>query len=177
MSYSLYQSSVPGFIAMLTNISNWLDKGAAQQDEAGLLTAQLAPDMFALPRQIQIASDSAKGAAAKLTGTEAPAMADTEASFADLKERCAKTIAYLNSIDPAAYDAGASREVVLTFPNGGGMRFDGTTYLSGFVVPNFYFHASMVYAILRAQGVAIGKFDFLAHMAPHAFAPPSASAT
>ena len=177
MSYSLYQSSVPGFIAMLTNISNWLDKAAAQQDETGLLTAQLAPDMFALPRQVQIASDSAKGAAAKLTGTEAPAMADTEASFADLKERCAKTIAYLNSIDPAAYDAGASREVVLTFPNGGGMRFDGTTYLSGFVVPNFYFHASMVYAILRAQGVAIGKFDFLAHMAPHAFAPPSASAT
>ena len=177
MSYSLYQSSVPGFIAMLTNISNWLDKAAAQQDETGLLTAQLAPDMFALPRQIQIASDSAKGAAAKLTGTEAPAMADSEASFADLKERCAKTIAYLNSIDPAAYDAGASREVVLTFPNGGGMRFDGTTYLSGFVVPNFYFHASMVYAILRAQGVAIGKFDFLAHMAPHAFAPPSASAT
>ena len=177
MSYSLYQSSVPGFIAMLTNISNWLDKAAAQQDETGLLTAQLAPDMFALPRQIQIASDSAKGAAAKLTGTEAPAMADTEASFADLKERCAKTIAYLNSIVPADYDAGASREVVLTFPNGGGMRFDGTTYLSGFVVPNFYFHASMVYAILRAQGVAIGKFDYLAHMAPHAFAPPSASAT
>ena len=177
MSYSLYQSSVPGFIAMLTNISNWLDKAAAQQDEAGLLEARLAPDMHALPRQIQIASDSAKGAAAKLTGTEAPAMPDTETSFAQLKERCAKTIAYLKGIDPAAYDAGASREVVMNFPNGGGMRFDGTTYLSGFVMLNFYFHASMVYAILRAQGVAIGKFDYLAHMAPHAFPPPSAPAT
>ena len=173
MAYSLYQSSVPGFIAMLGNISNWLDKAAAQKDEAVLLEARLAPDMFALPRQIQIASDSAKGAAAKLTGTDAPAMADTETSFAELKERCAKTIAYLQGVDAAAFDAGASREVELKFPNGGGMRFDGTTYLAGFVVPNFYFHASMVYAILRAQGVEIGKFDYLAHMAPHAFPPPA----
>ena len=173
MSYSLYQSSVPGFIAMLTNISNWLDKAAAQKDEAVLMEARLSPDMFALPRQIQIASDSAKGAAAKLTGTDAPAMADSEASFAELKERCAKTIAYLQGIDADAFNAGATREVELKFPNGGGMRFDGTTYLTGFVVPNFYFHASMVYAILRAQGITIGKFDYLAHMAPHAFAPPA----
>ena len=174
MSYSLYQSSVPGFIAMLTNMSNWLDKAAAQTDEAGLLEARLAPDMFALPRQIQIASDSAKGAAARLTGTDGPAMPDTEANFVELKERCAKTIAYLKGINPAAYDAGASREVVMNFPNGGGMRFDGTTYLTGFVIPNFYFHASMVYAILRAQGVEIGKFDYLAHLTPHAFPPPPA---
>ena len=173
MAYSLYQSSVPGFIAMLGNISNWLDKASAQKDEAVLLEARLAADMFALPRQIQIASDSAKGAAAKLTGTDAPAMADTETSFAELKERCAKTIAYLQGVDAAAFDAGASREVELKFPNGGGMRFDGTTYLAGFVIPNFYFHASMVYAILRAQGVEIGKFDYLAHMAPHAFPPPA----
>ena len=173
MSYSLYQSSVPGFIAMLTNISNWLDKAAAQKDEAVLLEARLAPDMFALPRQIQIASDTAKGAGARLTGIEAPAMPDTEASFAELKELCARTIAYLQGIDVDAFEAGASREVVMNFPNGGGMRFDGTTYVTGFVVPNFYFHASMVYAILRAAGVEIGKFDFLAHMAPHSFPPPS----
>ena len=176
MSYSLYQSSVPGFVAMLTNIGQWLDKAPAQMDEAALLKASLAPDMFALPRQIQIASDSVKAAAAKLTGTEAPAMPDTEASFAELKERCAKTIAYLKSVDEAAYNAGADSEIVMNFPNGGGMRFDGTTYLSGFVVPNFYFHASMVYAILRAAGVSVGKFDYLAHMAPHAFAPPAAPA-
>ena len=173
MSYSLYQSSVPGFIAMLTNISNWLDKAAAQKDEAVLMEARLSPDMFALPRQIQIASDSAKGAAAKLTGTDAPAMADSEASFAELKQRCANTIAYLASIDADAFNAGATREIELKFPNGGGMRFDGITYLTGFVIPNFYFHTSMVYAILRAQGVEIGKFDYLAHMAPHAFAPPA----
>ena len=176
MSYSLYQSSVPGFIAMLENIPNWLDKAAAQQDEAGLMEARLAPDMFALARQIQLASDGAKGTAARLIGSESPAMPDTEANFAELKQRCAKTVSYLKGIDPAAYDAGASREVVLNFPNGGGMRFDGTTYVTGFVIPNFYFHVSMVYAILRAQGVQIGKIDFLAHMAPHAFPPPTAPA-
>ena len=173
MSYSLYQSSVPGFIAMLTNIKNWLDKAARQKDEAVLIEARLAPDMFALARQIQIASDGAKGAAARLTGTQDLAMPDTEASFAELKQRCDKTIAYLQSADVAAYDAGASREIVITFPNGGGVKFDGQTYLTGFVQPNFYFHASMVYAILRAQGVQLGKQDYLAHLAPHMFAPPA----
>ena len=173
MSYSLYQSSVPGFIAMLTNIKNWLDKAAGQKHEAVLIEAKLAPDMFALARQVQIASDSAKGAAARLTGTQDPAMLDTEASFAELKQRCDKTIAYLQSADAAAYDAGASREIVITFPNGGGVKFDGQTYLTGFVQPNFYFHASMVYAILRAQGVELGKQDYLAHLAPHMFAPPA----
>jgi hypothetical protein len=172
MSLSLHQLSVPAFTGMLTNMKNWLDKAAAQKPEAELIEARLAPDMFALARQIQIVSDTAKLAIARLTGTEAPAMADTEASFAELKQRCDKTIAYLQSIDPAAIDAGATREIELTFPNGGGMRFDGSTYLTGFVLPNFYFHASIVYAILRAQGVEIGKFDFLAHLAPHAFPPP-----
>ena len=173
MSYSLYQSSVPGFIAMLTNIKHWLGKAAAQKNEAVLIEARLAPDMFALARQVQIASDGVKGAAARLTGTEGPAMPDTEASIAELKQRCDQTIAYLQSVDAAAYDAGASREIVITFPNGGGVKFDGQTYLTGFVQPNFYFHASMVYAILRAEGVAIGKQDFLAHLAPHMFAPPA----
>jgi len=173
MSYSLYQSSVPGFIAMLGNIKNWLDKAAAQKDEALLIEAKLAPDMFALARQVQIVSDTAKGAAARLTGTDGPAMPDTETSFAELKQRCDTTIAYLQSVDAAAYDAGATREVVMTFPNGGGMKFDGQTYLTGFVTPNFYFHVSMVYAILRAEGVEIGKQDLLAHLAPHMFAPPA----
>lgn len=173
MSYSLHRSAVPGFIAMLNNFKAWLDKAAAQKDEAVLIEARLAPDMFPLARQIQIASDAAKGAAARLTGTDAPAMPDTEASFADLKARCDKTIAYLESVDPAAFDAGATREVVLTFPNGGGMRFDGTTFLTGFAVPNFYFHAAATYSILRNQGVEIGKSDFLMHLAPHMFAPPA----
>ncbi len=173
MSYSLHRSAVPGFIAMLGNLKAILDKAAAQKDEAALIEARLAPDMFALARQIQIASDAAKGAAARLTGTEAPAMPDTEASFAELKERCDKTIAYLETIDPAAFDAGADREVVITFPNGAGIRFDGTTFLTGFAVPNFYFHATTAYAILRAEGVDLGKADFLAHLAPFMFPPPA----
>jgi len=173
MSYSLYQSSIPGFIAMLGNMQNWLDKAAAQKDEASLMEARLAPDMHALPRQIQIASDAAKGAAARLTGLDAPAMADTETSFAELKERCAKTIAYLKNVDAEAFDAGANREVVLTFPNGAGIKCDGATFITAFAMPNFMFHASMTYAILRAEGVEIGKQDYLAHLAPHMFAPPA----
>lgn len=173
MSYSPYQASVPAFIAMLANMRDWLDMAAAQKDEADLIEARLAPDMFPLARQYQIASDAAKGAAARLTGTEPPAMPDTEASFAELKERCDKTIAYLNSVDPAAYDAGIGREVVITFPNGAGIRFDGQTFLTGFAQPNFYFHATAVYAILRAQGVEIGKQNYLAHLAPHMFPPPA----
>ncbi|MDE2411227.1 MAG: DUF1993 domain-containing protein [Sphingomonadales bacterium] len=172
MAASLYTFAMPGFIAMLGNIKTWLDKAAAQGDEAALVEARLAPDMFPLARQIQIASDAAKGAAARLTGTEAPAMPDTETTFAELKDRCDRTIVYLRSIDPATFDAGASREVVLTFPNGGGMKCDGATFVIGFSVPNFYFHATATYAILRAQGIALGKTDYLMHMAPHMFAPP-----
>jgi hypothetical protein len=116
MSSSLHQSSVPGFIAMLKNIKGWLDKAATKKDEAVLIEARLAPDMAPLARQIQIASDGAKGAAARLTGSEPPAMPDEEASFADLKARCDKTIAYLESVDPAVFDAGADREIVSDLP-------------------------------------------------------------
>ena len=158
---------------MLGNIRSWLDVAASTGNEATLLEAKLAEDMFALARQIQIASDSAKGAGARMTGTEAPAMPDVETTFAELKERCDKTIAYLQSIDPAAYDAGADREVVITFPGGGGVKFDGKTFLSGFALPNFYFHATTAYAILRANGVPLGKQNFLGHLMPYMFAPNS----
>ncbi len=174
MSSSLYAATVPGFIAMMNNIKGWLDKAAAQGDEAALIEARLAPDMFALPRQIQIASDAAKGAGARMTGVEAPAMEDSETTFAELKARCDATIAYLNTIDPAAYDAGADREVVITFPNGAGLRFDGHTFLTGFAVPNFYFHASTTYAILRSRGIELGKADFLGHLGQFMFPPPAA---
>ena len=174
MSNSLHAATVPAFIGMLTNIKGWLDLAAGSGNEQTLLEAKLADDMFALARQIQIASDTAKGAGARMTGTEAPAMPDVEASFAELKDRCDKTIAYLQSIDPAAYDAGADREVVITFPNGGGVKFDGKTFLSGFALPNFYFHATTAYAILRANGVPVGKQNFLGHLMPYMFAPPAA---
>lgn len=173
MSTSLHAAHVPMFIAMLNNIKGWLDVAAATGNEADLVQAKLADDMFPLARQIQIASDAAKGAGARMTGTEAPAMADDETTFAQLKDRCDKTIAYLQSIDADAFDAGASREVVITFPNGAGIKFDGHTFLTGFAMPNFYFHATTTYAILRANGVAVGKQNFLAHLAPYMFAPPA----
>jgi uncharacterized protein len=172
MTISIEQASVPAFVAMLTNIKNWLDKAAAQKPEAELIVARLAPDMHALASQIQTVSDTAKGAIARLSGSEAPSMPDTETTFAELKARCDRTIAYVQSVDASALESGATREIVMTFPNGGGMRMDGLTYLTGFVLPNFYFHASMTYAILRAQGIDVGKFDYLAHLAPHIFAPP-----
>jgi len=167
-----YEASIPAFINTLTNIKNMLEKAAAEKDEAELIDARLAPDMFALARQVQIVSDTAKGAAARLSGLESPPMPDTETSFAELKTRCDNTIAFLQSVDRAAIDAGIDREIEIKFPNGGGMRFDGLTYLTGFVLPNLYFHASMVYAILRAEGVAVGKMDFLTHLGPNVFAPP-----
>ncbi len=177
MPQSLYAATVPGFIDMLTTMQTWLDKAASQKDEAGLIEARIAPDMHPLARQFQIASDGAKGAAARMTGTEAPSMPDTEATFNELKTRCEKTIAYLRSIDAAAFDAGATREVVITFPNGGGMKFDGNTFLTRFAVPNFYFHATAAYAILRSQGVSVGKADYLAGLAPYMFAPPQPAQT
>lgn len=171
---SPYQASISPIIAMLTTIKALLDKAAEQGDEAALLEARLAPDMYPLPKQVQLVSDSAKGCGARLAGVEAPSMPDTEASFAELKARCDKTIAFLEGLDPAAIDAGMTREIEIKFPNGGGMRFDGATYLTGFVLPNVYFHTTMVYAILRNAGIAVGKLDFLAHLAPNVFAPPAA---
>lgn len=172
---SPYQSSIPPIVAMLTAIKGLLDKAAAQGDEAQLIEARLAPDMYPLRQQVQLVSDSAKGCGARLSGVEPPSMPDTEASFAELKERCDKTIAFLEGLDPAAIDAGITREIEIRFRSGGGMRFDGATYLTGFVLPNVYFHTTMVYAILRNAGIELGKMDFLGHLAPYTFAPPVAA--
>ncbi len=166
MSFGIYEASVPVFVKTLTNMRSWLDKAAAEKKEAKLLEARLAPDMRPLPAQYQMASDSAKNALARLTGTEAPAMADTEQSFAELKDRCDRTIAYLNSFDAAALSGSEDREVVIKFPNGMGYRFGGAEYLAGFALPNFFFHATTAYAILRNAGVSLGKPDFLAHLGP-----------
>ena len=171
MSFNLYDASVPVFVNALTDMRAWLDKAAAEKDEATLLEARLAPDMRPLPFQFQTASDSAKNAIARLTGTEAPAMADTEASFAELKERCDRTIAYVQGVDPAAVAAGEDREVELLFPNGMGYRWIGRDYLTGFALPNFFFHVTTAYAILRAAGVSLGKPDFLQHLGPPNLGP------
>ena len=165
MSFSIYDASAPVFVDALTNIQAWLDKAIAEgKDEAALMEARLAPDMFALPRQIQIASDTSKACVARLAGVQAPSMEDKEANFAELKERCQKTIDFINSIDKAALDGAESRPITVRFPNGMGYNFSGAAYVTGHALPNFFFHVMAAYAILRNAGVAVGKPDYLAHL-------------
>ena len=161
MSFGLYDASAPVFVRALTNLSALMDKALAQGfDEAKLLEARLAPDMRPFPSQIQLASDSAKGAVARLTGTDNPSMADTETSFAELKARIDATVAFIKSVDASAFEGGQDRDVVLKFP-GGEQHFKGGAYLTGFALPNFFFHVTTAYALLRAAGVEIGKRDYL----------------
>lgn len=166
MSFDLYDASAPVFINALANMRAWLDKAAASGSEAELMAAQLAPDMRPLPAQFQMASDSAKNAIARLSGTEAPSMPDTETSFDELGARCDKTIAYIKGADADLIRGSGDREVVLKFPNGMGYSFAGSAYLTGFALPNFFFHVTTAYAILRAAGVPLGKPDFLQHLGP-----------
>ena len=166
MSLSIYEASAPVFRAALASMSAWLDKPEARDNEAALIEARLAPDMRPFTSQYQIASDTAKNAIARLAGIEAPSMADTEASFAELKDRCARTIAFIDSVGRDALDGSETREVLLRFPNGMGYRFQGKDYLTGFALPNFFFHVTTAYAILRANGVPVGKPDFLQHLGP-----------
>lgn len=165
MSLSMYQASIPVFVRMFGNLSAILDKAAAYAeakkiDPAVLLNARLAPDMHPLIRQVQIASDSAKGCAARLAGVDIPSYADTESSFAELQARIQKTLDFLKGFSAAQIDGSEGREVVLKFP-GAELKFSGQDYLLHFVLPNFYFHLTTAYAILRHNGLAIGKMDYL----------------
>lgn len=166
MTLSIYDASAPVFVNMLANMRAWLGKAAASGPEADLIAAQLAPDMRPLSAQYQMASDSAKNAIARLCGIEAPSMPDTETSFDALRERCDKTIAFIESADRDLLRTSGDRAVELKFPNGMGYRFVGSDYLTGFALPNFFFHATTAYAILRAHGVPLGKPDFLRHLGP-----------
>jgi len=165
MAYTIYEASIPVMVRALGNLSKIIDKAVAQakaEDKplADLLEARLAPDMHPFTRQIQIASDTAKGAGARLAGIEAPAMADTETTFPELQARIAKTIDFLNSVRPEQLAGAEDREIVLKFPNGE-MTFSGREYVAGFVLPNLFFHVTTAYALLRHKGIAIGKRDFL----------------
>ena len=171
MTFDIYDASITVFANSLRDMRAWLDKAAAEGSETELLTARLAPDMRPLPAQYQMASDSAKNAAARLAGLDIPAMPDTESSFADLRDRCSRTIAYLEGIDRAALAAAAEREVAMRFPNGMGYRWTGRDYLTGFALPNFFFHVTTAYGILRAAGVSLGKPDFLQHLGPPSLQP------
>ena len=172
MSISIHDASVPIFVNALRNMSGWLDKAASEKPEVELLGARLAPDMRPLPAQYQMASDTAKNTVARLAGLQPPPMPDTEASFAELKQRCAKTIDYVEGVDRAALNSAGDREVVLPFPNGSGYRFTGRGYVTDFALPNFFFHVVTAYAILRAAGVNLGKPDFLRHLGPPNIKPP-----
>ncbi len=166
MSFGVYDASVPIFVNSLTNMRAWLDKAAEEKSESALMESRLAPDMRPFPAQYQMASDSAKNAVARLTGTEAPSMPDTEKSFAELRDRCDRTIDYLKGFDADSLAGSEDREVVIKFPNGMSYRFVGGQYLAGFALPNFFFHVTTAYAILRNAGVSLGKADFLQHLGP-----------
>lgn len=165
MSLSMSQASIPLFVQLLTAASNVLDKAAAHAeakkiDPSVLLNARIYPDMFPLVRQIQVATDQAKGCVARLADLEIPKYADTEASFDELKARIAKTIDFVKSVKPAQLDGTEDKD--LTIPLGPQQRaFKGQAYLLNFVLPNFFFHVTTAYDILRHSGVEIGKRDFL----------------
>jgi len=165
MNISMYQASAPRFAGMLRNLSALLDNGQAyceaKKIEPVVITgARLYPDMYPLTRQVQIACDTAKSAVARLAGVEIPKHEDTEQSFAELKGRIAKTLDFIGSVKPASIDGAEEREIVLKM-RGGERKFSGLQYLLGFAYPNFYFHVTTAYNILRHNGVEIGKMDFV----------------
>jgi hypothetical protein len=166
MSFSMSKASLPAFETGLNALSGVLDKGAAHAaakkiDPTVLAQSRLAPDMFPLARQVQIACDMAKNGSSRLAGVEAPVFEDNETTLDQLKTRVAKTVAYLKTLDGKKMDASGDREI--TFPlgptNKGHMK--GDDYLNHFMLPNFYFHCTAAYAILRHCGVDVGKQDFL----------------
>jgi len=165
MTISMYQSSAPRFASILKNLSAILDKAKAHAeakkiDELVLTSSRLFPDMYPLSRQVQIACDAAKGAVARLSGVEAPKHEDTEKTFDELKARIEKTLAFIATAKAAQIDGSEDKEIVLKL-QGRDVAFKGIQYLLGFVLPNFYFHATTTYNILRHNGVELGKRDFV----------------
>jgi hypothetical protein len=165
MAISMYQISIPVFNRMLNNLSAILGKAAAHAeakkiDPAVFINSRLAPDMFPLSRQVQIATDAVKGCAARLAGVDIPSFPDTEATFAELQERIAKTQAFLNSVTSNQLEGSEARTVTIKV-RGNDTEFLGLPYLTGFVLPNLFFHITTTYAILRHNGVEIGKMDYL----------------
>ena len=165
MSLSMYQASVPVFRHQIMALAKILAKGeehanARKIEHSALIQCRLYPDMFPLARQVQVATDAAKGAAARLAGVDVPSYDDNEATFAQLQERCAKTVKFLGTFKHDQIDGSEDREIVLKL-GGGTVTFPGQQYLLGFAMPNFYFHMTTAYALLRHCGVEVGKRDFL----------------
>ena len=165
MAFSMYQASVPAFIRGLRALAGVLEKGRADAEARKIapevyIDARLAPDMHKLSRQVQIASDMVKNGAARLAGQEPPSFPDTESTFPELQDRIAKTITFLETISEQQLEGSETRQITLKFP-GQEMTFTGADYLTGFVLPNLYFHTTTAYNILRHNGVQIGKRDFM----------------
>ncbi len=165
MSISMYQASVPRFVNILGNLSNILDKAQAHVDAkkldvASLTGYRLFPDMLPMTTQVSIACDTAKGVVARLAGLEIPVYEDTEKTLADLKARIAKTIAFIQSVSPGQID-GTEEKAIVTKRGDKETHYKGMQFLLGHAIPNFYFHVTTTYNILRHNGVEIGKRDFL----------------
>ena len=165
MPISMYAASLPPIRRSLTSLRTIIEKAAAHAeakkiDPSVLLGTRLYPDMFPFSRQIQIASDNAKGTASRLAGVEPPKYEDNESTFPELMARLDKTIAYLDTFKPAQIDGSEEKTITMPLPKGA-LTFTGMAYLTDFALPNFYFHVTAAYAILRHCGVEIGKLDFL----------------
>ncbi len=165
MTISMYQASVPRFINILGNLSNILDKAQAHIEakkltDASLTAFRLFPDMLPMTTQVQIACDTAKGVVARLAGVDIPVFEDNEKTIAELKARVAKTIAFIQTLTPAQIDGTEDKDIV-TKRGDKETHYKGMQFLLGHAIPNFYFHITTAYAILRHNGVEIGKRDFL----------------
>lgn len=165
MSLTMYAASAPRFVHILNNLAAMLHKAQAhveqnKLDPAALTTFRLFPDMFTLTRQVQVACDVSKGAVARLAGVEVPRHEDTEQTFDELLARIAKTVAFINTIQPGQIDGSADKDLTVKLGKQE-YSFKGMQYLLNYVYPNFYFHATTAYNILRHNGVALGKKDFI----------------
>jgi hypothetical protein len=165
MNISMYQASVPRFVNILGNLSKILDKAQAhvdakKLDPATLPTYRLYPDMLPMTTQVQIACDAAKGVVARLAGVEIPVFEDNEKTLADLKARIAKTVAFIQTVKPAQIDGTEDKEIVIKRGDKE-TRYNGMQFLLSHAVPNFYFHVTTTYNILRHNGIEIGKRDYL----------------
>ena len=163
----MYSASAPIFLRTLNGMLLWLDKAQAHAearkfDTGNYLALRLAPDMLPFTRQIQITTDGVKACMARLAGREVPKWEDNETTLDELRARIRKTLDFVASFTPAQIDGSEAREIVLPMRTGDPKRFDGESFLKHYALPNFFFHASTTYALLRAGGVDLGKRDFLA---------------
>lgn len=169
MGISIYSMTMDTFVPMLRTLSNLLDKGAEHmrgqgKDPETLVNARLAPDMFPLVKQVQIACDHAKGAAARLTGREPPRMEDNEQTLEQLKSRIKRTLDYVEGVSANAFEGAENRRIHFALNNDLELDMNGLQFVRDWALPHFYFHLVTAYDILRNQGVEIGKRDYLAHV-------------